>query len=257
MNIGVQLHSVRTAMTSRAAEVLGRLAAIGYPFVEPTYGLLGGDPSGFRRLLARHGLGVCSLHGPVLGPMRDQVAGAALAIGAETVVVAAIPEAEFATAAAVTRSADRLSEAAEWLATRGLKLAYHNHHWELAHRPGGHPALELLAALLPPEVALEVDTYWAAVGGADVPGLLSDLGDRVRLLHIKDGPSTVDGPMTAVGAGTLPIPDILAAAPPDALRIVELDRCDGDIFAALANSYTYLSSNPHGSPAGAVAGEPR
>lgn len=241
MNIGVQLYSVREAMTSsRPEEVLARLTQIGYAFVEPTFGLLGGDPNGFRQLIKQHHLSAPSIHGPVLGPMREQVADAALEIGADTVVVAVIPEAEFTTAAGVARSAERLAEAATWLAARDLKLAYHNHHWELAHHPGGQPALELLAALLPPEVALEVDIYWAAVGGANVPDLLTRLGNRVRLLHVKDGPSTVEDPMTAVGAGVLPILEILAAAPPDAHRIVELDRCDGDIFTALTDSYDYL-----------------
>ncbi|HEX6682687.1 MAG TPA: TIM barrel protein [Candidatus Limnocylindrales bacterium] len=234
---GVQLYSVREAMSD---DVLSRLSIMGYRIVEPTFGLLGGDPAGFRRLMEAADLTACSLHGPVLGPLRGEVADAALAIGAATVVVPAIPATEFATAAGVARSAERLAEAAEWLAERGLGLAYHNHHWELASRPGGQAALELLAALLPPEVALELDMYWAAVGGADVVRLLGVLGERVRLLHVKDGPATVDDPMTAVGAGKLPIREILAAAPAGAVRIVEIDRCHGDIFVALAESYAYL-----------------
>jgi hypothetical protein len=47
--------------------------------------------------------------------------------------------------------------------------------------------------------------------------------------------------MTAVGAGALPIPAILAAAPPGAGRIVELDECATDIFEALAASVAYLN----------------
>lgn len=239
--LGVQLYSVREAMAADAGGALGRVAEIGYRMVEPTFALLGGNPAGFRRMLDGNGLTACALHGPVLGPTRDEVADAALAIGAQTVVVASIPEPEFTTAAGVARSADRLAEAAAWLDGHGLGLAYHNHHWELAQRPGGWPALELLAKLLRPQVALEVDVYWAAVGGVDVPQLLGLLGERVRLLHIKDGPATVDDPMTAVGAGTLLMMDILAAAPSGAHRIVELDRCSGDVFAALADSYAYLS----------------
>ncbi len=250
--IGVQLYSVREAMTAGTGEVLARLAAIGYRLVEPTFGLLGGDPAAFRRLLDEHGLAASSLHAPALGPMREEVALAAQAIGAHTVVVPTIPAPEFADAAGVARNAERLGEAAGWLARRDLRLAYHNHYWELAQHPTGQHALELLAALLPPEVDLEVDLYWAHVGGADVPALLGRLGERVRLLHVKDGPSTVDDPMTAVGAGVLPMAQILAAAPPTALRIVELDRCAGDIFEALADSYAYLCREPLG-----VAGEER
>ena len=38
------------------------------------------------------------------------------------------------------------------------------------------PALEVLAGSLDAGVLLEVDTYWAAVGGQDVPALLGRLG---------------------------------------------------------------------------------
>ncbi|MEV0718342.1 hypothetical protein, partial [Asanoa sp. NPDC050611] len=194
-DVGVQLYSVREPLVAGADAVLGRLAAIGYRLVEPTFGLLGGDPPGFRRLLGTHRLTACALHAPILGPLRDEIAAAALAIGARTVVVPSIPAAEFATAAGVARSAERLAEAATWLAGRGLALAYHNHHWELAHRPAGRPALELLAALLPPSVALEVDVYWATVGGADVPALLHQFGQQGavgrgrRAGHGRGGPA--------------------------------------------------------------------
>lgn len=238
--LGVQLYSVRDQLTPDPDGVLRRLADLGYQFVEPTLGLLGGDPDGFRRLLHRHGLTAPSLHAPVLGPTRDEVADAARAIGAQTVVVASIPATEFGTAAGVARCADRLTEAAADLTRHGLGLAYHNHHWELAERPGGQHALELLAALLPEHIALELDLYWAATGGADVPALLRRLGARVQFLHVKDGPATLDAPMTAVGAGTLPIDAYLTAAAPGARRIVEIDRCAGDMLTALADSYAYL-----------------
>jgi sugar phosphate isomerase/epimerase len=85
-----------------------------------------------------------------------------------------------------------------------------------------------------------VDTYWAAVGGADVPELLRTLGDQVLALHVKDGPGVKDEPHTAVGKGTIDVPSILAAAP-DALRIVELDSCATDVFEAVAESRAYLA----------------
>src|SRR6476619_5637482 len=99
--------------------------------------------------------------------------------------------------------------------------------------------LEVLADLLDPEVVLEVDTYWAYAGGADVPALLGRLGDRVVALHVKDGDGTLDPlAQVAVGSGTLPIWDIIAAAP-DALRVVELDDSAGDVVDALRDSRAY------------------
>ncbi len=48
-------------------------------------------------------------------------------------------------------------------------------------------------------------------------------------------------PHTAVGAGVMPVPEILAAAP-GAWRVVELDECATDVFTALADSHAYLTS---------------
>ena len=92
---------------------------------------------------------------------------------------------------------------------------------------------------------LEVDTYWAAVGGQDpdaVPALLRRLGDRVRYLHVKDGPVTKDDPMTAVGTGRMPIAEILAAAPAAEWHVVELDRCATDMLTAVRMSVEWLTA---------------
>lgn len=231
--LAVQLYSLRTIDRDAALAHLGR---IGYQAVEPYDPLT--DPAGFRAAADAAGLSVCSVHAPVLDPGRDALPAALRTLGTDRVIVPYLPPSEF-TAETLDDTARRLDEAAVWAAEHGLRLGYHNHHWELASTVDGRPALEALAARLRPEVFFEVDVYWAAVGGVDVPALLGRLGSRVQFLHVKDGPATVDEPMTAVGAGTLPIPDILAAAP-DAVRVVELDECATDMVAALAESYAYL-----------------
>ncbi|MGJ6963738.1 sugar phosphate isomerase/epimerase family protein [Streptosporangium sp. G11] len=237
----LQLYSLRAEIATRPDTTLRSIAEIGFRAVEPTAGLVGDDPHAFRDALAAAGLTASSLHGPLLDERRDAVAAAAEVIGTDTVIIPAIMPEGFADRASVKESARRVNEAASWAATAGLRLGYHNHHWELTQVVAGRPAFELFTDLLEAEVLLEVDVYWAAVGGADVPELLARLGKRVSHLHVKDGPGTVDAPMTAVGSGTLPIPAILAAAPPGAWRIVELDRCDGDMLDALARSHRYLA----------------
>ena len=94
----------------------------------------------------------------------------------------------FADSEAIARAGRRAQRPAARARGPGLRLGYHNHDFELSSIVGGRPALEVLADALDPAVILEVDTYWAAVGGQDVPALLRRLGDRVRYLHVKDGP---------------------------------------------------------------------
>jgi hypothetical protein len=62
----------------------------------------------------------------------------------------------------------------------------------------------------------------------------------VRFIHVKDGPISMDTKaQTAVGGGASPIAEILAAAP-QALRVVELDDFDGDVFDAVRDSLAFL-----------------
>ena len=115
---------------------------------------------------------------------------------------------------------------------------------------GGVPALEVLADQLDDAVLLEVDTYWAAVGGQDVAALLRRLGDRVRYLHVKDGPVVDrDDFMTAVGAGRMPVAEILAASPSARWHVVELDRCATDMMTAVGDSLAWLAGQGLAQPA--------
>lgn len=236
--LAVQLYSVReqTAVDRRA--VLRRIAEIGYGAVEPYDAHV--DPVGLAADLEEAGLTVCSVHAPLLDERRSGALAAAAAVGSETVIVPSAPVEWFADRGGLELAARTINEAAREAADHGLRLGYHNHWWELEQWVDGRPALESLTELLAPEVLLEVDVYWVATGGVDPSALLARLGERVRYLHVKDGPATKEGPMTAVGAGGVPIVSALATAP-DAVRIVELDHCATDMVEALADSHAYLT----------------
>ncbi|MDP9793918.1 sugar phosphate isomerase/epimerase [Catenuloplanes nepalensis] len=237
-DLAVQLYTVRDLLAADRPGTLRALAEAGYAAVEPFQAHR--DPHGLRAGLDAAGLSVCSAHTDVLGPDADAAFAAAPVLGTDTLIQAYLPPERFADADAVADTARRLDAAAIRAADLGLRVGYHNHHWEVATLIGGRTALEVLAERLAPEVLLEVDLYWAATGGADVPALLGRLGDRVGYLHVKDGPATVEGPMTAVGDGIVPIAAALAAAPAGARRIVELDRCAGDVLEALRASAAVL-----------------
>ncbi|MEY9849852.1 sugar phosphate isomerase/epimerase family protein [Streptacidiphilus sp. MAP5-3] len=240
--ISVQLYTLRDQIAQDHDTALTRLAAIGYTAVEPFDPM--NDPKGFRRTADDLGLTVTSTHAyALLQPDADQdaVFDAVATLGTDLVVIpGGIAPEEFTSHDGIRRTADLLNGFAVDAARHGMRIGYHNHWWELESRIDGRHALEALADLLAPEVFLEIDTYWAAVGGADVPALLRGLGERVLALHVKDGPGVRNEPNTAVGQGTMPIADFLAAAP-TAQRIVELDSCTGDVFDALAQSHAYLA----------------
>ena len=102
------------------------------------------------------------------------------------------------------------------------------------------PAHEVLFEQLHPEIFAEVDVYWAQVGGSDPVEVVRSLGSRARLLHMKDGPA--DSPKsanTAVGDGVVDLTGIASVADAE-WYIVELDRCETDMFEAVEQSYRYL-----------------
>ena len=74
------------------------------------------------------------------------------------------------------------------------------------------------------------------------PPCCARLGDRVRYLHVKDGPVVDrDDFMTAVGTGRMPVAEILAASPSARWHVVELDRCATDIMTAVGDSLAWLT----------------
>ena len=237
----LQLYTVREQLATDRAGVLKRVAAFGYGAAEP-FGILD-DPGGLRADLDAAGLSVCSVHAIPLGDDAEAVAAAARTLGADTVIVPYLPPPRFADADGVRGVAAELNEASSRLAGQGLRLGYHNHDFELSSLVDGTPALEVLADQLDDAVLLKVDTYWAAVGGQDVPALLGGLGDRVRYLHVKDGP-IVDREdfMTAVGSGRMPVAEILAASPSATWHVVELDRCATDMLTAVGDSLAWLTA---------------
>jgi len=237
----LQLYTVREQLTTDRPAVLRRIASFGYGAVEP-YDVRT-DPERLRADLDDAGLDVCSVHARVLGEDTAPLWKGTQTVGARTVIVPWMEPAIFASADGVAGLARDLNEAAAGAADHGLRLGYHNHDFELSSRIGGTTALELLADALDPAVILEIDTYWAAVGGQDVPALLGRLGDRVRYLHVKDGPVTKEDPMTAVGSGRMPVAEILAACPSAEWHVVELDRCATDMLTAVGDSLAWLSAH--------------
>jgi len=186
-----------------------------------------------REGLNKHGLTAPTTHADILGPERDAVFAAAGELGIGTVIQAWTEPTRWATREGIAATAGALGEAARVAADLGLRVGYHNHEFELATTIDGRHALEVLADHLDPAVVLEVDTWWALIGGADVPALLERLGERVVALHLKDGDGSGGGHVQVpLGQGVLPVREILAAAPA-ALRVLELDDTAGDLFDAI------------------------
>lgn len=238
----VQLYSVRDAVAEDLDSAVARLAEIGLEHVEPY--AFHERTKEYQRAFAAAGVTAPSGHAPVLSSDNPQaIFDAAAALGMTTVIDPFVPAEHWQTADQVADLAERVNQLATLATERGLAFGYHNHDWELSTRIEGRHALEVFVGHLAPEVVLEVDTYWAGVGGADTPALLAALGDRVRLIHVKDG--TLDGDVgkqQPAGSGEVGVGAVLAAAP-QATRVIEFDAYAGDVFAGIAQSLAWLTEN--------------
>ena len=240
--LSVQLYSVREAFAQDPTGTLTRIAGLGFTQVEP-YGVRE-NLAVLRTALPANGLTAPTAHAKLLGDDADRPAvfAAAAELGIGTVIEPMVEAARWQHADDIAATAAALNDAARTGAEHGVTVGYHNHFWELQSRIGDRTGLEVLAGHLDPEVVLEVDTYWATAGGAEAPALLRHLGDRVTAIHVKDGGLATDGSgQVPAGRGQVPVPEVLAAAP-RALRVVEFDRYDGDLFAGLAASLAYLQA---------------
>jgi len=238
--ISLQLYTVRDALAADLDGTLARLAGFGFRQVEP-FGLTE-KADELAPALAAHGLSAPSTHAKVVGGDIEAVLAAAAKTGTTLVVEPHVAPARWTTAEDVAAIAAELNAAAARAADAGVSIGYHNHQFELETKIAGRPALEVLADHLADGVALEVDTYWAVVGGVDVPELLGRLGGRVRAVHLKDGDGSLDTKkQVAFGQGDLDVAAILSAAGGVDLGVIELDDTTGDVFDAVQGSFDYLS----------------
>ncbi|MFP5312207.1 MAG: sugar phosphate isomerase/epimerase family protein [Actinomycetes bacterium] len=248
MSYSLQLYTLRNALSEDLPATIRQVAEIGYTQVEPYNFVATAKELGAA--LKENGLTAPTGHAPLMSHDQDEIFAAAKELGISTVIDPFLPAEHWQKAEDIRTTAEKLNDAAQKGAGYGIRVGYHNHAWELESSIEGRTALEYFASLLDPAVVLEVDTYWAAVGGQDPVELLGRLGDRVKFIHIKDGPLTKDNKaQQPAGQGKVPVRDVIAAATSLEVGVVEFDDYAGDIFEGIAQSLAFLTTNANSSTA--------
>ncbi|MEZ5351366.1 MAG: sugar phosphate isomerase/epimerase [Bryobacteraceae bacterium] len=148
---------------------------------------------------------------------------------------------------------ERINAAIPQCAAAGIELYYHNHAFEFGGKPGER-MIDTLLAELDPRVRLELDVFWATVGGEDPAALIRRAKGRVASLHLKDAaPGVKPGatefavPPSAfkeVGAGTIDWFTVLKAANEARVDhyLIEQDHTPGDPIDSIRKSIHFLRS---------------
>ena len=238
--IALQLYTLRDLLADDLPGTLRAVADAGYRAVE----LAGLPPIAddeLAALLAEHGLEPIASHEPLerLRTDLDGVVRRLTALGCPRAIVPSLPPADHASAVAVAAVAAELGSLADRLGEAGIRLGYHNHAFEFEPLDGT-TAWDVLCEHLPPSVELEIDVYWASVGGRDPAELIDSARAAVRLLHMKDredGPEPRDAP---VGSGILSWSDIVRAGRVAGVEWYVVEQDDprdplADVSSALAS----------------------
>jgi sugar phosphate isomerase/epimerase len=244
--VAAQLFTLReyTKIPSQLRETLGRVKKIGYQAVQVSaIGPI--DPAELASMLSDVGLKCCVTHTSFDRMKSDPAAvledhrrwGCGLtAIGGHS-------PGELSTAD-WDRFISEFNETALCLASRGLRLGYHNHNHELANYGPRQTILDRLIERCDPSVWFEIDTYWITAGGGDPAAWIRKAAGRIPAVHLKD--MSIHYPreqrMAEVGEGNLNWPAILDACRESGVQwyIVEQDTCYRDPFESLAISFENL-----------------
>lgn len=242
---GLQLYTLRNVLAQDFTGTIRQVAAIGYAGVETAF--FGGAISARKAAaqIAEVGLTIFSAHTALpLGGERDAVLRTAADQGCQRIVWHGWPrDPRYDTLDGILQLADIYNRANSVAIDNGLTFGIHNHWWECELVEGRYPYRVLLEHL-DPRIFFEPDTYWAKTAGLDPAAFVAELGARAPLLHVKDGPATQDDPMTPLGTGIMDIGAVIrAGGEATEWVIVELDEVAGDLLAAVAQSYRYLTSN--------------
>jgi sugar phosphate isomerase/epimerase len=209
--IAVQLYTLRALAADDLPGTLRAAAGAGYGAVELA-GLPPVAPEALRDLLAAEGLTPMGSH-EGLARLRDDLDGVLdrlTVLGCPRAIVPWMPEEDRTTPDAVRALARELNGIADACRDRGIRLGYHNHAFEFEPLDGT-TVWDILLDELDPSVELELDVYWAAYAGRDPVELARSMGERLRLLHMKDMAERPQGGDVVPGDGVLPWPAIVAA----------------------------------------------
>jgi len=258
--IGLQLYTVRDAMSKDPAATLAKVAQIGYNSVEGAtytgselfYGMSG---AAYAKLLKDNGLVTLSSHyrlgedgptmkGTILNDWNKAVDDAA-ALGLKYMICAWLSPAERGTLDHYKKVGEDLTKAGETCKKAGIQLCYHNHDFEFIQEDGKYPYETLLANSDKELVKMEMDMYWMTKAKQDPIATFDKYPGRFPLWHLKDMDNTPKQMFTEVGSGIIDFKSIFKHEKKAGLKyfFVEQDVCPGDPFDSIAKSIAYIKTN--------------
>jgi sugar phosphate isomerase/epimerase len=261
--IGLQLYTVRDAMSKDPMGTLAKVAQIGYNSIEnATYTgsekFYGMDAATYKKVLAENGLVANSGHyrlgeemekgAPVQGTILhdwQKAVDDASTVGLKYMVCAYLSGQERGDLDHYKKLAEIFNKAAETCKKSGIQFCYHNHDFEFQNQDGVFPYDILLEKTDKDLVKMEVDLYWIKKAGQDPLALFQKHPGRFPLWHVKDMSKEADQSFAEVGSGIIDFKTIFQHKDQAGMKFffVEQDKCPGSPFDSITHSYNFIKTN--------------
>lgn len=218
--IGIQTYTLRDAMAEDFVGTFQMIKEVGYDYVELNgRNFLDRTPAELKTILDDLGLPspISHLDYDSLANRPEEVAAVCNLMGCEYAILPWINDDQRGLDDYKSHAA-MLNRAGEALKSAGVMVGYHNHQFEFFDLGDGETGMEILLTETDPElVTFELDLFWAALTGTDIPALFHAHPGRFRMCHVKDlsgdaqpwrtsvdFPTIVQTLMVNVGEGDLP-----------------------------------------------------
>jgi sugar phosphate isomerase/epimerase len=253
-HIGVQLYSVRDAITSNPLKTIQAIADIGYKEVEGfgyNEGLFFGlTPKEFGKAISDAGMTMPSIH-YMIGIQNwddstrqfNDTTKAAIELfagmGQKMVVCPFVVKAQRDPESA-RRLSDIFNRAGELCKKHGMSFCYHNHDFEFEGTPGNTMYDIFLSRTDPRLVEIQLDLYWVVYARQNPTELIRKIGDRLTSFHVKDMASNRD--TAEVGEGSINFAELFALPEVAKVKyyIVELEHYKTTPVEGIGVSYKNL-----------------
>jgi len=260
--VGLQLYSIRDAMTADVAGSLKIVSDIGYKYVEladyANRKFYNHAPADFLKMVQDLGMKILSSHTQVEGAGVTLDNAKIMAedhakLGVKYCLQPWIVEEMRTTIASYQRMAENWNKIGEVMKEFGIQFGYHNHNFEFATVEGKIPYFDVMLAELDKDlVTMELDMFWATKAGQDPVELFKKYPGRFKLFHLKDMYTKQDpfydvikDDIAPVGEGVIDFKSIIAAGDTAGMKymIVEQDQSrDNTIMEDIKMSFTNLTT---------------
>jgi len=259
--VGLQLYTIRDAMTADALGSLKKVSDLGFKNIElANYSngqFYGFAPKEFKKIVNDLGMDIISSHTQVeaAGITVDnaqKMADDHAELGVKYCVQPWVEEVD-RNIESYKKMVGDWNEVGRIMKGVGIQFGYHNHNFEFLNIDGIVPYYDIFMAEMDPElITMEIDFFWVNKAGQDPVEMFKKYPGRFQLFHMKDmlerqAPyfDVIKDDITSVGAGVIDFKTILASKEVAGMKymFVEDDnQGNGKPFEALEVSMNNLTT---------------